>query len=67
MMERLIARAEQIGRAAQARRLQQIAAELGGSGVKAQSDGDSVVFRGPGLARRWLSDPLLRFVSARLA
>ena len=67
MMERLIARAEQIGRAAQARRLQQIAAELGASGVKAQSDGDFVTFRGRGLARRWLSDPLLRFVSARLA
>lgn len=67
MMEGLIARAEQIGRAAQAQRLQEIAAELGASGAKAESDGESVVFRGRGLARRWLSDPLMRFVSARLA
>jgi len=67
MMERLIARAEQIGRAAQSQRLQQIAAELGASGVKAERDGESVAFRAPGLARRWLSDPLLRFLSARPA
>ena len=67
MMERLIDRAGKIGRAAQARRLQQIAAELGASGVKAESDGESVVIRGRALVQRWLSDSRLRFMSAGLA
>ena len=67
MMERLIVRAAKIGRATQARRLQQIAAELGAGDVKAEGDGESVVVRGRGLARRWLSDPLFRFIAARLA
>jgi hypothetical protein len=67
MMEKLIARAGQIARAAQARRLQQIAAELGASGVLAESGGDALAVRGRGVAQRWLSDPLLRFVAARTA
>jgi len=67
MMERLIARAGRIGRAAQASRLQAIAAELGAKGVKVESDGDTIVLRGRGLAHRWLSNPMLRFVSARWA
>lgn len=67
MMDRLIERAERIARAAQARRLQQIAAQLGASGMRAQIDGESVVFQARGLAQRWVSDPLVRFVSARTA
>lgn len=67
MMERLIARAGRIGRAAQASRLQAIAAELGARGVKVKSDGETVAIRGRGLAHRWLSDPMLRFVSTRSA
>jgi len=65
MMERLIARAEKVGRAAQASRLKEIAAELGASGVSVESDGETVTFRGRALASRWLSDPILRFAVAR--
>jgi hypothetical protein len=67
MMEKLMDRAEKIGRAAAASRLQQIATELGESGMKVESDSQSVALGGRGLAHRWLSEPLLRFISARLA
>jgi hypothetical protein len=57
----LLVRAETLARAAQRRRLQQIAAGLRGSGVAVETTADSVVIRGRRLVQRWLSDPLLRF------
>ena len=67
MMEKLMARAGELARAARSRRLQQIAARLSEQGLAFESDGESLVLRGRRLAQRWLSDPLLRFVSARPA
>jgi hypothetical protein len=67
MMEKLMARAGGLARAAQSRRVQQIAARLREQGLAFESDGESLVVRGRQLAQRWLADPLLRFVSARPA
>jgi hypothetical protein len=61
MMYGLLVGAESIARAAQRRRLQQIAAGLRGRGVTVEVAADSVVIRGRRLVQRWLSDPLLRF------
>lgn len=61
MMAALRARAEAIGRAAQRRRLEDIAATIRDSGLAAEVGPDSVRFSGRSLVRQWLSDPLLRF------
>lgn len=61
MMYGLLVRAERIARAAQRRRLQQIAAGLRGNGVAVEAGADFVAIRGKRLAQRWLSNPLLRF------
>ncbi len=61
MMEKLLARADGIARAAQRKRLEQIAATMRDEGLGAEAGADSVTLRGRRLARRWLGDPLLRF------
>lgn len=66
MMERLMARAEAAGRGARRRRIEQIAARFREAGVTTVTDLETVRCSGRGLARRWLSDPLLRFASRNL-
>jgi hypothetical protein len=61
MMEKLVARAERIARAAQIKRLEQIAASMRGRGLAVESDRGSVTVGGQRLVQRWLADPLLRF------
>jgi hypothetical protein len=61
MMEALIARAGDFARAAQRKRLEQIAASLRDGGMSVELGGESVVLRGRRLVQRWLGDPLLRF------
>ena len=65
MMESLIAKGGRIARAAQMKRLEQIAASLRNRGLAVDADEESVTIRGRGLARRWLGDPLLRFAGRR--
>jgi len=65
MMEKLLARAEQVAGAAQASRIEAIAkaaAEIGGVSVTKTATG--VVLRGKHLFERWLIDPALRFIGS---
>jgi hypothetical protein len=66
MMEKVLARAEQIAQAAQASRIDAIAetaaAEL--SGVSVLKTATGVVLRGKKLLERWLLDPALRFLGS---
>jgi hypothetical protein len=68
MMERLLARAEQIAQAAQANRIEAMAEaaaeEL--SGVSVFKTATGVVLRGKKLIERWLWDPALRFIGSSL-
>jgi hypothetical protein len=57
----LLIRAESIARAAQRRRLEQIAARFRGRGIAVEVGTESVILRGRRLVHRWLADPLLRF------
>jgi hypothetical protein len=61
MMEALLARADTLARAAQRRRLEEIASSMQARGFAAQIATDSVTCRGRALVRQWLGDPLLRF------
>lgn len=61
MMGRLLARAETAARAAQRRRLEEIAGAIREIGVAAEIDADSVRFGGRRMVKRWLADPMLRF------
>jgi hypothetical protein len=61
MMESLIARADRIARAAQRKRLEQIAGSLRDRGLAVEAGQESVTVRGRRMAQRWLADPLLRF------
>jgi hypothetical protein len=61
MMEALMARAERIARAAQMKRLEQIATSMRDRGVAVEQEQASVTVRGRRLAQRWLGDSLLRF------
>jgi hypothetical protein len=65
MMEKLMARAEQIAQQAQQRRIQQIAQELraifGSTSIDVQEA--QVLVGGKGLIKRWLFDPRLRFLA----
>jgi hypothetical protein len=67
MMENLLARADGIARAAQRKRLDQIAATIRDQGLGAEAGADSVTLRGRRLARRWLGDPSLRFAGRSVA
>src|SRR5690349_8638529 len=65
LMARLLRSAET---AAQARRrlaVERIARDLQDLGIRAASDRNQLVLTGKGLARRWLTEPALRF-AARL-
>jgi hypothetical protein len=66
MMEKLLARAEQVAGAAQASRIEAIAKaaaeEIGGVSVTKTATG--VVLRGKHLFERWLIDPALRFIGS---
>lgn len=68
MMERLLARAEQIAQAAQANRIEAMAEtaaeELNAVSVLKTATG--VVLRGRKLLERWLLDPALRFIGSSL-
>jgi uncharacterized membrane protein len=68
MMEKLLRRGEEIASAAQQRKVQQLAQQLaamvGGGAIEIQES--AVLVRGRGLARRWLTDPALRFLSGGL-
>jgi hypothetical protein len=61
MMEKFLGRVEAIARAAQAKRLEQIAASMRERGLAVEVGPDSVAARGRRLVSRWLGDPLLRF------
>lgn len=62
-MKRLRARAEAVAREKQRLRIERIVAELeaGVPGVAVEATASAVVLSGAALARRWLSDPALRF------
>jgi adenylate kinase len=65
MMEKVLARAEQIAQAAQANRIAamaEAAAEL--SGVSVLKTATGLVLRGKRLLERWLLDPALRFLGS---
>jgi len=61
MMDKLMARAEAVARAAQRRRLEEIAGSFRSRGIQVEAGADSLAVRARGLARRWLGDALLRF------
>lgn len=63
MMDGIMIRASAVARAAQASRLQQIAATMRNEGVAVEAGVDSVIVRGRGLVQKWLADPLLRFAA----
>jgi hypothetical protein len=68
MMARLIARGEELAREARARRVATVAEHLAmlfGKGAVEVEDA-RVLARGRGMARRWLVDPNLRFLSGGL-
>jgi hypothetical protein len=62
MMYGLLVRADDLARAAQRRRLEQIAAEMRAHRLVAEVTNNSVLCRGRGLVQRWLGDPALRFL-----
>jgi hypothetical protein len=65
MMERLVRRAEDIGRARLASRVAELSARLRqmlGEG-SVQAEDSRILVRGRGLVKRWLSDPSLRFLN----
>ena len=61
MMEKLVDRVLEIARAEQRTRIERIAADLRDRGIAPAIDADSIRWRGAGAARKWLSDPILRF------
>jgi uncharacterized protein (DUF3084 family) len=68
MIERMIARAEQLAQDAQQRRLQQVATQLraifGSAAIEVEEA--RVLVRGRGIVKRWLIDPSLRFLAGGL-
>ena len=62
-MKKLEERAAAIGRAAQRRKIDEVARTLGDMGIKAKTSPDSVTLSGRYLVRRWLSDSSLRFIT----
>jgi hypothetical protein len=65
MMGELLKRGEDLARAAQVRRVGQIAARLKElvRGVSIQTDEARVIVSGQRLLKRWLIDPQLRFLA----
>jgi hypothetical protein len=65
MMGELLKRGEDLARAAQVRRVGQIAARLKElvRGVSIQTDEAQVIVSGQRLLKRWLIDPQLRFLA----
>ena len=61
MRQRLLLRAERIAKAAQRRRLEQIASMIDARGAEVDVGTESVTVRGKRFVEQWLSDPLLRF------
>ncbi len=68
MNARMMRRGEQIARAAQQRRVRQVAdylrAVLGNASIEVEEA--RVLVRGRGIVKRWLIDPSLRFLSGGL-
>jgi uncharacterized protein (DUF3084 family) len=68
MIERMIARAEQLAQDAQQRKLQQVATQLraifGSAAIEVEEA--RVLVRGRGIVKRWLIDPSLRFLAGGL-
>jgi uncharacterized protein (DUF3084 family) len=68
MIERMIARAEQLAQDAQQRKLQQVATQLraifGSAAIEVEEA--RVLVRGRGIVKRWLVDPSLRFLAGGL-
>jgi hypothetical protein len=68
MIERMIARAEQLAQDTQQRRLQQVARQLraifGSAAIEVEEA--RVLVRGRGIVKRWLIDPSLRFLAGGL-
>jgi hypothetical protein len=68
MIDRMIARAEQLAQDAQQRRLQQVARQLraifGSAAIEVEEA--RVLVRGRGIVKRWLIDPSLRFLAGGL-
>lgn len=61
MMQALAMRGNAIARAAQRKRLSQIAASLSDHGLRVEVAADSIAVSGRGLIQKWLSEPLVRF------
>lgn len=68
MMEGLEARARDAGARAAVRAAERLADAAGEKlpGVSVKAEGARVVISGPGLARRWLRDPALRWLGGLL-
>lgn len=68
MNARMLRRGEEIARAAQRRRVQQVAVYLrnvlGSASIEVEEA--RVLVRGRGIVKRWLIDPSLRFLSGGL-
>lgn len=68
MMDRLLARGEQLARERQRQKVQSVAAQLramfGSAAVEVEQA--RVLVCGRGMIKRWLVDPSLRFLSAGL-
>ena len=67
-MSNLLKRGEDLARAEQRRKIAQIAARLKEiiSGASVEAEEARVLLRGPGMLKRWLIDPSLRFLSGGL-
>ena len=68
MMDALQSRGERLARAAQQRKVDQVAAQLRGmfgSGA-VEAEEARVLVRGRGIIKRWLIDPSLRFLAGGL-
>jgi hypothetical protein len=62
-LKKLEERAAAIGSAAQRRRIAQIERALTGMGIKAEARVDGIAMSGKRLAKHWLSDASLRFIT----
>ena len=68
MMEKLLARGEALARDAQKRKIADLAQQLRGmfGSAAVQVEDAQVLVRGPGIIKRWLIDPSLRFLAGGL-